>query len=115
MEQPLVPSTPTPTASISNPSLGAVAASTAGYKRLACVVVSRQVPADDVVGDWEKASVATFRALDPRFLTHATDPFIRARGGVTRFAGLSALEASRIDVFSATEEGPEDGDLVVGR
>jgi hypothetical protein len=79
------------------------------------VVMSVQVPSDDVVGDREKASMVTLRALDPRLLTHAANPLVRARRGVARLAGLSALEASRIDGFATPEQRAEEGDLVLRR
>jgi hypothetical protein len=51
----------------------------------------------------------------PRLLTDAAHPFIPAGRGVARLAGLAAFEASRIDVLASSEEGTEEGDLVLRR
>jgi hypothetical protein len=87
----------------------------AGHKRLAGVVVAGQVPADDVVGDREKASVVTLRALDARLLADATGPLVRTGRGVAGLASLAALEASRVDVFATPKQRAEEGDLVLRR
>ena len=87
----------------------------AGHERLAGVVVAGQVPADDVVGDREKASMVTLRALDARLLAHAADPLVRAGRGVAGLASLAAFEASRVDVFATPEQRAEERDLRFGR
>jgi hypothetical protein len=67
-------------------------------------IASRQVPADDVVGDRQEAAVGAFRTLDSRLLTDASDPFIRASRRVPGSPGLAAFETSRVHVLAATKE-----------
>jgi len=73
-------------------------------ERLPFGIPSREVPADDVVGDGKEAAVRAFRTLDAGLLTDALDPFIRARRRVPGSPGLAAFETSRVHVLAATKE-----------
>jgi hypothetical protein len=73
-------------------------------ERLSFGITSRQVPADDVVGDRQEAAVGAFHTPDPRLLADAPDPFIRARRRVPGSPGLAAFETSRVHVLAATEK-----------
>src|SRR5262249_49985295 len=55
------------------------------------------------------------RALDARLLADASNPFIAAGGGVTRFPGFSALEPSRINIVSSAKEPTKQPGLGVCR
>ena len=57
--------------------------------------------------------MVTLRALDPWLLTHAANPLVRTRRGVASLAGLSALEAPRVDVIATSEQRAEEGDCSV--
>ena len=76
----------------------------ADHKIQTPILTPRKMPADDGIRDREKTTIGTVRAFDLRFLTNATHPFIGAGGGITGFAGLSALETAGIDILSAPEE-----------
>ena len=84
-------------------------------ERLPFGIPSRQVPADDVVGDWKETAIGALRALDPWLLADAPHPLIGAGGCVPAFAGLAALESPRIDVRSTAKERTEEGNLFVRR
>ena len=76
----------------------------ASDERLSFGIPSRQVPADNVVGDRQEAPVRALRTLDPRLFADALYPFVRACGSVPGSPGLAALESSRIDVFATAKE-----------
>ena len=61
-------------------------------------IASRQVPADDVVGDRQEAAVRAFRALDPRLLADARAPIhsrTQARTRLSRSCGFRNVEGTR--------------------
>src|SRR5262245_33816808 len=80
-------------------------------KRVTVVVSTRQVPSNDVVSDGKESAIRTFRALNSRFLTDAADPFVRAGDGVAVLAHFLTVEASRVHVHAAAEEGAKQRDL----
>ena len=51
-------------------------------KRLPYVVTAGQVPADDLIGDWQESSMEALGALDARLLADTAHPLIGARGGL---------------------------------
>jgi hypothetical protein len=78
-------------------------------------IAAGQVPADDVVCHREKSTLRALGAFDARLLADATHPFVRARGRVSRLAGLLALEPARVDVFSTSKQRSKERDLRLGR
>ena len=75
------------------------------------VVLTGEMPANHVVGHGEQTAVWALGALDTRLLTEAWRPFVETDGCVTRSAGFSALETTRINIVPSTKQGAEKGDL----
>ena len=75
------------------------------------VVLTGEMPANDIVGDSQETSVRALGALNSWLFAYALNPFVGADRRVSRFPGLSALKTTRIDVVSSTEKGTEKGDL----
>ena len=84
-------------------------------KRLPHVVTAGQVPANDLIGDGQEASMEALGALDARLLADTAHPLVGARGGVAGLAGLAVFESTGVDVVAAAEERPEESDLRRGR
>ena len=53
---------------------------------LTVTILAGQVPSDDLVGDGEKSTMGTLRALDTRLFADASHPLVGARGRITRLA-----------------------------
>ncbi len=87
----------------------------ASHERLAVLILAREVPANDVVGHRQEPAVLGLGALDPQFLADAADPLVRAGRCVPRLAGLSPLEAARVDVFAAAKQRAKEPNLQLGR
>jgi hypothetical protein len=69
------------------------------------------MPTDDFVGNGKKAAVRALGAPDRAFIAQASGPFIGTGGLVAGLAGLSALKPAGINIFAATKERAEQGDL----
>jgi len=54
----------------------------ASDERLAMFILAREVPANHVVGHRQKSAMLTLGALDPRLLSDAAHPFVRASRGI---------------------------------
>jgi hypothetical protein len=87
----------------------------ASHERLPVLILAREVPANDVVGYRQEPPVLALGALDSRLLADAADPLVRACRRVARLAGLSTLEAARVDVFAAAKQRAEEANLDLGR
>jgi hypothetical protein len=74
-------------------------------------ILSRQVPADDVVRDRQEVTVLAIGTLDAWLVAEANSPLVDARRLVTGLAALAALEAPRIDVLTSTKQGTKQSDL----
>ena len=83
----------------------------ADNKRTSPIIASRQVPANNLVRNGQKTTIGTVCALDPRFLTDASYPFICASWLVPCPPGLSAFEANRINVLSPSKQGSKQRDF----
>jgi hypothetical protein len=75
--------------------------------------MTRQVPADYVIGQWEKTAVWAVAALDARLFADSSDPLVGAGRRVSGLASFPALEAARVDVFTASKKRTKQGDLGV--
>src|SRR6185295_13654337 len=80
-------------------------------ERLAGLIRSRQMPSDDLVGQRQKLSILTFRALDARLLADTANPFVAARWRIARSSGFAAFEPSGINIISPTEERAKESDF----
>jgi hypothetical protein len=67
------------------------------------VISARQVLANHLVGDQQEAPIWTLEAFDAGLLAQPANPFIGASRLVATPAGLSALESTRVNIFSPTE------------
>jgi hypothetical protein len=76
----------------------------AGHEGLPLGVVTRQVPANDVICDRKEPTVGTFRAFDARLFADASDPLVGTGWRVTSPARFAALESPRVDIVAASEE-----------
>jgi hypothetical protein len=64
------------------------------------IITSRKVPANNLIGHSEEATVQAVSALDSRLLTDPSHPFIRAGRLVTRPPRLSTFKANRINILT---------------
>ena len=78
-------------------------------------VLPRKMPANHFIGDRKKAAIRTLGAFDLRFFAYAAHPFVRTRGGVTRFPGRATLEPARINILPPAKQRSEQADLICGR
>ncbi len=85
------------------------------HEGVAGVVVARQVPPDDVVGDGKEAPVGTVATLDTRLLADPANPLVRTGRGIAGLARPAALEPARVDVLPASEQRTEQSDLLARR
>src|SRR5271170_850285 len=69
----------------------------------AILVLTDKMPANHIVGDWQKTAVWALGTFDLRLLTQALDPFIGAGRCIARSAGLTAFETTRIDIVPAAK------------
>jgi hypothetical protein len=67
------------------------------------------------VGDGKKAAMRASGAFDLGLLAQASRPFVGTRGLIAGFAGLVALEATRIDIVASTKKRAKQTDLGFGR
>ena len=75
-------------------------------------VHATQMLANHFIGDGQESAVGAAGALDVALIAEPTNPFVCARRAVASLAALSALKAPRVDIIPATEEGPEQCDLL---
>lgn len=80
-----------------------------------CCVLTRQMSADDFVGDRQESTLRALGACDPRLLADPAHPFGGAGRRVAGFAALATLEASCIHIFTAAEQRSEQVDLLLDR
>jgi len=93
----------------------------------ALVVLTRQMPANHLVGYGKKTLVGAVGTFDPRFeytqgeilrfaQNDSSDEFFRSPTAwrIAGPASLSAFETARIDIFPSVKQGAEEGDFRVG-
>jgi hypothetical protein len=72
------------------------------------------VLANDLVGDRQQAPIWTLEAFHAGLLAQPANPFVGASRLVATLAGLSALESTRVNIFSPTEQRAEEVDFGSG-
>jgi hypothetical protein len=83
----------------------------AHHKTAAGFIPTGKVPANHFVGEREKKTVWTLRALEPTFVAQDPVPFISACRPVTGLIRLSAFETESVNVISSPKKAAKQDDL----
>lgn len=73
------------------------------------------MPANHIIGDGQKSLMRTRSTFDSGLLAQSPHPFIATGGRVARFAGLTILESTSIDVVPPAKERTKQGNFGLWR
>jgi hypothetical protein len=77
----------------------------------AIVILTAEMPTNYIVRNGQELSVRAFGTFDSGLFTDALNPLVGANWRITGFAGLAALESTRVNVVAASKKRAEESDL----
>jgi hypothetical protein len=78
------------------------------------VVLTPKMPPNRVVSYRKKTLVGAFGTFDSGLFADSLNPFITTHRRIAGPARLAAFEAARVNIFTPTKQGTEEGDFGLG-